>query len=179
MKEQTMTRRMFQVGFWGVLAVLMACHVAAAQEMKVGYVRLTDLFNNYERTKLSESTLEKKGKQKDTELQGRINELKKLRESLELLSDQAREAKAREVEQKQDELQRFRTNTLRDLKRDRDKEANAIFGDIQKAVEEFAKANGFSMILKEEQVLLYGTPTYDVTDAILKTLNGRYGGKNQ
>ena len=152
---------------------LVTCHVlSAAEELKIGYVNLAKVFDGYERTKASDAVLEKQGKEKEAELQGRMGELKKLRQNLELLNDDAREAKARDIEQKADELQRFRNATARDLRRERDKIAKDLLGEIQKAVEDYAKANGFSLIL-DERSLLYGHATYDLTDEILKALNSR------
>ena len=139
-------------------------------------MNLPQVFDGYERTKASDAELEKRGKQKDAELEGRVNELKKLRESLELLNDQARDAKSREIEQKSDELQRFRTNTARDLGRERDKIASTILQDIRQAVEEYAKANGYSLVVSG-QAVLYGQPSYDVTGEVLKLLNSRYKAK--
>jgi outer membrane protein len=155
---------------WGLMGV--ACPIARAQELKVGYVNLAKVFENYERTKVSDATLEKKRKQKETELETKMNELKKLRQNLELLNDESREAKQREIEEKSEELQRFRASTARDLGRERDKIAKEILGEIQRSIEEYAKANNFSLIV-DERLLLYGQSAYDVTDDILKLLNGR------
>jgi len=157
-----------------LLAASFACAPVEAEETKIGYVSLSKIFDGYERTKASDAQLEKKGKQRETELQGRVGELKKLRESVELLSDQAREAKTREIEQKADDLQRFRTNAARDLRRERDKVAKEILQDIRRVVDEYAKANGFAMVLKAEDVLLYAQSRQDLTDEILKALNARY-----
>ena len=150
---------------------LVAPLALGAEELKIGYVNLAKIFDGYERTKASEGDLEKQGKQKDAELQGRLNELKKLREGLELLNDQAREAKTREIEQKSDDLQRFKNTTLRELGRERQKLADSILQDIQRAITEYAKANGFALMLQQDKVVLYGQPAYDVTDEVLKALN--------
>ena len=143
---------------------------AHAEGMKIGYVNVGEVFDGYERTKNFDSTLEKKGKQKEAELEGRMSELKKLRESLELLNDQARDVKAKEIEEKTDQLQQFRNASARDLRRERDAIAKEILKEIQKVIDEYAKANGFSVIL-DSRSLLYGQPAYDVTDEILKRLN--------
>jgi outer membrane protein len=145
----------------------------AAQDLKVGYVNVPKVFDGYDRTKTYETGLEKKGQQKETELEGRMSELKKLRESLELLNDQARDAKVREIEEKADAIKRFRSNTARDLSRERDKMAGEILKEIQKAVEDYAKTNNFSFILDERSVL-FGQPVYDVTAEVLKILNSRF-----
>ena len=139
----------------------------------MGYVNVGKLFDQYERTKASEAALEKKGKQKEAELEGRVNDLKKIRESLELLNDKAREAKARDIEARADELKRFRANTAQDLRSERDAIAQEILKEIQSVVTEYGKTNGFSIIL-DERTMLYGQPAYDATDEVLSLLNSRY-----
>jgi len=149
-----------------------SCLVAEAAELKVGSVDVAKVFDGYQRTRASDATLEKKGKEKEAEFEARMNELKKLRQNLELLSDEAREAKTKEVEEKSEELQRFRTNTARDLSRERDKIASELLREIQKSIEDYAKTNGFSLIFDARSVL-YGQEAHDVTDEVLATLNKR------
>lgn len=160
------------VGVAGIVLSPAGFSVVEAAELKLGYVNLGKLFDGYERTKASDATLEQKGKQKEAELEGRMNELNKIRQNLELLNSDAREAKSREVEEKADELQRFRTNTARDLRRERDKVAKEILREIQNGVEEYGKANGFTLIL-DDRSLVYGQPASNITAEVLKQLNGR------
>jgi outer membrane protein len=145
---------------------------AQAQEMKVGFVNVAKVFDGYVKTQASDSALEKEGKQKEAELEGRMNELRKLRENLELLGDEARESKTREIEQKADDLQRFRANTARDLRRERDKIAKDLLDEIQVALDEFAKANSYTLIL-DSRALLYAENAHDITDQVLKVLNAK------
>ena len=147
-----------------------SCPLAIAQEMKIGYVNVARVFDSYGRTKTSEAVLEKQGKLKEGELEGRMAELRKLRQSLELLNDEAREVKSREIEEKTEELQRFRKATARDLERERDKVARDILKAIQDGVDSYAKANGFMLVL-DSRSLLYGVPAQDITDAVLRLLN--------
>ena len=154
------------------LLSLVSCPMLWAQEMKVGYVNLAKVFEGYQRTKASDAALENEGKQKEAELEGRTNELDKLRQNLELLNDEARETKSREVAEKAEELQWLRSNTARDLDRKRDKIAKGILQEIQRGLEEYAKANGFSLIF-DSRSLVYAQSAYDVTDDVLKLLNSR------
>jgi outer membrane protein len=154
------------------LLLPVACPSVGAEELKIGYVDVAKVFDGYQRTKTSDAALEKKGKEKEQELEGKMDELKKLRQGLELLNDQAKETKGREIDEKADELQRFRTSTARDLSRERDKIAKTILDEIQKGVEDYAKANGFTIIL-DARSLLYGLPANDVTDKVLSALNTR------
>lgn len=154
----------------GVGAARAAEKPAAAP--KVAYVNVVKIFDGYERTKQFDAALEKKGQQKEAELEGKMGELKKMREGLELLNDASREAKARELEARADELKRFRTNTMEDLQRERSATAQEIIKDIQKAVEEFAKSSGYTLIL-DQRAILYGSDAHDVSDGVLKLLNSR------
>ena len=161
---------------WSVITCylsLVTCHlVVGAEELKIGYVNIGQVFEGYQRTKTSDAALERQGKQKEAEFDARMADLKKLRDNLELLNDAAKEAKTRDVEEKAEELQRFRTNTARTLRRERDRITKDLLGEIQQAVEQYAKTNGFSLVL-DERSLLYGVPTRDLTGDILKLLNSR------
>jgi outer membrane protein len=154
----------FLTASWGPLA--------GAQELKIGYVNIGKVFDGYDRTKASDAMLEKKGKAKEAELEGRVNELKKMRQGLELLNDASREAKGREIEARSDELQRFRKNTARDLRAERDRIAQDILKDIQRGIDDFAKKNGYAFIY-DQRSLLYAQPANDVTDEVLQLLNSR------
>ena len=147
-----------------------------ADGLKLGYVSLLKAFDGYQRTADSKQVLEQKGKQKQTELEGDFNELKKLRQSLELLNDQAKETKAREIEERSDEFKRLKTRSEREFVQEQNQSAKQILDEIDQAVAEYAKANGFSIIL-DERSLLYGENAYNVTDAVLKLLNQRYAAK--
>ncbi|MBI2495794.1 MAG: OmpH family outer membrane protein [Candidatus Omnitrophica bacterium] len=69
-------------------------------------------------------------------------------------------------------MQRFRTAAARDLRRERDKAAKDILQEIRVGIEDYAKANSFSLIL-DERSLLYGQAAYDATAEMLKLLNSR------
>jgi len=152
------------------------CPLVQAGELKIGYINLARVFDGYQRTKESDSVLGQKGKQKQAELENRFNELKKLRQSLELLNEEARSSKAREVEEKSDEFQRLKTRSERELVRERNRFAREILDEIEQAVAEHAKTNGFAVIL-DQRSLLYGEEVYDVTEAVLRLLNERFAAR--
>ena len=161
--------------WWIIVAVLVLLGGRAWAEeaaSKIGYVDLGRVFDEYNRTKSSEAALDQHGKQREAELEGRLSELKKMREGLELLNDDAREAKTREVEERAESLQQFRNSAARDLRRERDKIAKVILDDISSAIQDYGKANGFSMIF-DARSLLYGEQAHDITDEVLKLLNSR------
>lgn len=159
-------------GISGVAWGQTAGQTASSQPVKIGYVDVGKVFDGYQRTKASDAVLQQKGKQKEAELEGRLNELKKLRQNLELLNADAREAKEREVEEKAEALRQFRTRSARELRRERDKVARGILEEIRRGIEGYASANGFTLIL-DERSLVYGQTVDDLTDEVLQVLNAR------
>lgn len=153
-----------------------AASAAGAEGLKIGYVNVWKVFNGYQRTKDSEGILEQKGKQKQAELENRVNELTKLRQGLELLNDQARQTKTREIEEKSDALQQLETKSQREFIRERNEAAKQILDEIDQAVKDYATANGFALLL-DERSLLYGQDAYDATTEVLRMLNDRYAPK--
>ena len=155
---------------------LVACPTASAQELKLGYVNLGKVFDQYQRTKDSEVGLEQRGKQKEAQLQAQLEEIKKLRDGLELLNDQSREGKTRELEEKSDRFKRTKEQSERELVTQRNQLAKQILDEIGQAVAEYGKANGFTLIF-DQRSLLYGQDSYEVTDKIVQILNDRYAAK--
>ena len=147
-----------------------------AAESKIGYVNLAKVFDEYLRTKDSESGLEARGKQKQAQLEAQFNDLKKMRQGLELMNDQTRESKTREIEEKSDEFKREKTRTERELLNQRNGIAKQILDEIAGVVSDYGKSNGFTLIL-DQRTVLYGQEISDVTDEVLKTLNDRYAAK--
>ena len=172
MNQHASATRIGSAGLGLLVCMLVWGPPLSAQELKVGFVNVAKIFDGYTKTQTLDTKLEQKGTQKEAELKGRVEELKKLRKSLELLNNEARENRVLEIEKKSDDLQRFRTSTARDLRRERDKMAKGIFQEIQDGVTEYAKANGYTLIMNS-QSLAYGEQGHDLTDAVLAVLNER------
>ena len=151
---------------------LLASQAVGAAELKIGFVNVGKVFDSYEKTKALDARLGQKGKQKEGELQGQLDALKKAQEGLELLSEEARAAKKKQLEEQAEEIQRFRAHTARDLRYERDEMAKQILGEIQKAIEDYAKTNGFSVII-DSRSLIYAQAAYDATDGVLQLLNSK------
>jgi len=159
----------------GSFVAFALCPLAAwsEQAFKHGYVDLAKVFDHYQRTRESETALERKGRQKQTELEGQFKELKQLRQNLELAAEDARETKVREIEEKSDLFSRLKTRSERELVTERNQLARQILEEIDQAVADYARANGFSVIL-DRRAVLYGQDGDDVTEAVVRLLNERY-----
>jgi len=152
------------------LFVSPVCEKAFAKEIKIGYVDLAKVFEEYKKTKDSEKTLEEKGKAKEAERAKMIDEIKKLKDEQALLSEKAKTEKQGPIDTKIKALQEYDTTTRNALVKERNDALGGIMKDIEKVVNDYAKASGYDYVLNS-RMLLYGSDQYDLTAEILSRLN--------
>ncbi len=145
----------------------------AQQAGKIGYIDLSRVFDQYQKTIDYDKELEKKGDKKQAEREKRVSWLKRLKGELELLSEKGREKKQGQIDKKIKELHDFDLATRTDLRRERDEVVREILKEIDKVVQEYGKSEGYFLILND-RVLLYGDEQFDLTGEIVKLLNKRY-----
>ncbi len=145
----------------------------AAGSYKIGYVDLSKTFDEYDRTKESDKVLEKKGAEKQTLRDKMVEEIKKLKDEVEMLSAKTKEDKQKNIDDKIQKLQDFDREVNTGLKKERDEMVKDILKDIDKVVSEYGKSEGYSIILND-RTLLYGDSQLNLTDPIIKFLNERY-----
>lgn len=163
---------------WG-MAVLLACGLArpaAAAESKIAFVDLGRAFDDYEKTKRLDHQLEEQSNAKQAERDRYVNEIRGMKDELELLSEKGREDKQAAIDEKIQRLQEFDRQARDGLKRQRDEMVKDILKEIEKVVEAYAQQNGYDLVLNDRAVL-YAGKTADITDAVLRALNTPAGGK--
>ncbi|MDD5428783.1 MAG: OmpH family outer membrane protein [Candidatus Omnitrophica bacterium] len=147
-----------------------ACETVFAKEMKLAYVDLAKIFDEYKKTKDAEKALEEKGKTKEAERSRLIEEIKKLKDEQALLSEKAKAEKQKAIDTKIKSLQDYDTKARNELVKDRNDALGGIMKDIEKVVTDYAKANGYDVVMNS-RMLLYGAEQYDLTAEILAKLN--------
>ncbi len=153
-------------------SLISAAPLIYAAEMKVGYVNLAHVFDNYSKTKDQDKTLEQQSKQKKEERERLVNQIRKMKDEIDILSEGAKEKKQTQIDKKIRQLQEYDQQTRISLGQQRDGMLREILKEIEGVVEKYAKGNGYTMILND-RVLLYGQEQDDLTDEILKILNSK------
>ncbi|MDD5084459.1 MAG: OmpH family outer membrane protein [Candidatus Omnitrophica bacterium] len=153
--------------------VLSSAPIYAAGLQKVAYVDVAKVFNEYERTKDSETTINAKSKTKQEERDAIVRDIRSLKDELVLLSDSGKAEKQKAIDEKIKALDNFDREVGKALGQERDEAIRQIFESIDKAVKDYGKKNGYDMIFNE-RFLLYYQPEYDVTNDILNTINKEY-----
>lgn len=158
---------------FGLSATFSTVTFAAAGPSKIAYVNVGKVFDEYEKTKDSDKILGEKSAKKQAERDKLVDEIKRSKDELDLLSDKGKEEKQASIDEKIKKLQDFDKNTRDDLKRERDNLMRDILKEIDKVVSDIGQKDGYQLILND-RVLLYGSKELDMTDQILKKLNEGY-----
>ena len=159
-----------------LISVFLFCvsSIAIAENSgKIGYIDLSKSFDEYQKTKDFDKELEKKGDMKQGEREKLVQDVRKMREELELMNKSAREKKEADIEAKIKSLQEFDQEAKTDLTKERDNMVKDILKEMSDVIKEYGQKNGYSIILND-RVLLYGDSGMDLTNEIIKILNEKY-----
>lgn len=145
----------------------------AESQGKIGFIDLSRAFDEYQKTKDFDKELEKKGDVKQDEREKLVQEIRKMREELELMNKTAREKKEVDIEARIKTLQDFDQEAKNDLIKERDDMVSDILKEMNDVIKTYGEKEGYSIILNDK-VLLYGDKSMDITGEIIKVLNEAY-----
>jgi len=146
------------------------CLLANAGEAKIGYINLGKTFDEYEKTKEFDQSLGRKGEKKEKEREKLVDEIKKLKDEMALLSVKAKDKKQVIIDEKIKNLQEFDNESRNELKEERDTMVRDILKEIDDVIQAYGKKHSYTAILND-RVLVYGDETIDITQDIINTLN--------
>jgi outer membrane protein len=147
--------------------------VFAEGEGRIGLVDLSKAFDEYQKTKDFDKSLDTKGEAKQKEREVLVKEIRKMRDEIELLNEASKEAKEKDIESKIRFLQEFDQEVKAELTKDRDDMVRDILKEMNDVIQQYGDREGYSVILND-RVLLYGDKALDLTDKIIKNLNDNY-----
>ena len=171
-------RVMRKMTFWAMtILCLVSMQISAKEvfcdEMKVGYVNFEKIFGAYEKTKDHNEELQKKKYKKEVDGQKLVDEINKLRNELQLLSDEAKEEKQKALTDKMRKLRDFTNDSKEELLKERDIIFKKLTEEIVKVINETGEKDGYTLIF-DDQVLLYKAKANELTADIIKILNDKY-----
>jgi outer membrane protein len=163
-----------------LLLALAVVPAAARAEQKIGYVDLQRALNEVEEGKAAKALLKKDFDEKQRQLDVKKSEFDKLQADFEkqsvVMSEQARKDKAQDLDKRARELQALFVNLQKDLsERERDA-TRGIFDRMNQIVREIAEADGFTYVLEKGAGIVYGPPSLDLTNELIRKYNAKYPG---
>lgn len=145
---------------------------AYAAGEKFGSVDVGKLFDEYGKTKEYSKSLEDKASAYEKERDVKLSEIKQMQDKLSLLSDAEKEKKQKEIDDLIKNARDFAMNRETDLKKEGDDRLKEIAKDIEDAVSEYAKKEGYTMVFNE-RVFVYSNKANDITSKVLESLQAK------
>ena len=163
----------------GLLSMILWNTPQAAAE-KFAYVDLQRAVFEVDDGKAAKSRLEKMKTERQSALDGKQKELKKLQESLEkqadFLSDDIKQKKAQEFRGKLGELQAMYAKLQRELAEEEMKIQQQILGRMGEVLRQMGEESSYTMIIRKD-ALLWSPTHLDVTNELIRRYNESLGGK--
>lgn len=151
--------------------VLALCSSAAmAADLKMGYVDLSRLFDEYYKTKEYDKVLEEKHGGYESTVKAKIEEIQEKQGKLALMKEDQKAALEEEIKKMTQDLQMFDRQEKTTLTTERNEKIREILLEIEKVVSTYAEKEKYSVILND-RVLIYGAPVLDITESVMQILN--------
>lgn len=146
---------------------------------KVGYVNFDEVVRQYYKTVVYQQQMQQEATEEEGKLKNKIEEINRMKQEMELLSDDARAEKEKLLQLKIAEAQGQRDQTKRDFQRKAINSMNEIFNEIYTEIEKQGKDGGYTFIFRQkiatpaidQPLVLYGAAEFDLTDDIIEALN--------
>ena len=143
---------------------------AFAADLKIGYVDLSRVFDNYQKTKDYDAVLQKDTEAFQKQRDEMVNKLKDAQGKMALMKEEEKQKMSADFEKQKNDLIEFDKNKRTELTNKRNEKVREILLEIQKIVEGFAVKEGYTYILND-RVLVYGNKDNDLSEKVLKALN--------
>lgn len=145
---------------------------AAAQSAKIGYIDMARLVRSSPQVIEGRSRLEAEFEGRDQVLKAEESRLQELetreRRDAAVLPKAAAQALQNEIVTLKRSIERTRKKLAADLKTRLDEEVNRRWPEVNDAIVEFARANGYDLIVPAP--VLYASPSIDITNQVLEKL---------
>ena len=165
-------RRVLVIALLAIFAFSSSVHTARAVELKVGYIDMQKLFGGFKKMQEADAKLEVKQKQKTEERKKMVESIRRLKDEMELLSEEGKESKQAEFDQKVASLGEFDKATRGELIKEGEGILRELTKEIDDVISSYGKKHGYDMIFnKDKRILLYEQESLDITDSILRALN--------
>lgn len=147
--------------------------VAFAAEMKVAYVDVGEVFDNYQKTKDQDLVLKTAGEAKEKERNDMMAKIRSMEDELALLAADARASKQEQLIEKKRQLEDFDRTVRQQLAEQRDKVVREIFQEIDVIVQDISAKGNYDMVFNK-RVLLAQKKNFDITAQVSAELAKKY-----
>ena len=147
---------------------------ATAQSLRVGYVDMKRVLDNAPQVIAGREQLDLEFRPRNEAIEFQERQAKTMEERLQIgdISEDARVRLERDLRETRRTVNRQKEDLRDELSFRRTEEVQKLEGEINQAVQEIARNNGYDLILSSP--VIYADPSLDITDQILQQLNIEY-----
>ncbi len=149
---------------------------AQAQSLKAGFVNTDRIFREADAAKAAQAKLEQEFSKRDKEMQDLSKALKAASDKFErdapTMSESQRQARQRQLADQDRDLQRKNREFQEDLNARKNEELAQVLDKANRIIKTMAETENYDVILQEA---VYVNPKLDITDKVLKAMNGAAG----
>jgi outer membrane protein len=153
-------------------ALLTACTLGQAQELKIGYVNSERVLREANPAKAAQAKLETEFGKREKDLADLANRLKAASDKLEkeapTLSEAERGRRQRDLIEQDREFQRKRREFQEDLNQRKNEELAGVVERANKVIKQIFDAEKYDLILQE---VVFAGPRVDITKKVIDALN--------
>ena len=160
-----LTKKCFIIFIFSCFFLSSTCH--AADELKIGYVNFSVLFEGYYKTEKSEAELRKEADKRQAEVSEIREDINNIQKKIEsgVLKQEEKDKQKGVLEQKVLQLNRVVRESKRELEVKREKAVRGIIKDIEDVIREYSEKNGYTLVIGNRD-LLYVDKKLDITKHI-------------
>ena len=151
-----------------------AAPAQAAEGTKVGFVSVERIIRDSAPAKAAVARIDAEFKKREAELQDLANRLRSQSEQYDrdiaVMSESDRIRRQRDLSTLDSDFQRKRIEFQEGLNRRRNEEMSKVFEQADQVIKQIAESQGFDLVLQEAITV---SPRVDITDQVIKALDGR------
>lgn len=155
-------------------ACVLPMMTAHAQDSKIGFVSTERIFREAAPAKTAQAKIEQEFSRRDKDLQDMAARLKSMSDKLDkdaaVLSESDRVKRQRELADLDKEFQRKQREFREDLNQHRNEELAIVLERTNKVIKQIAETEKYDIVFQEA---VFASPRIDITDKVLKALNGK------
>lgn len=163
----------FQKTFFASALVLTSMAAAYADELKIGYVNSERVLREATPAKAAQAKLDTERVKREKDLDDLAARLKTISDKLEkeapTLSEAERTRRQRELVDQDRDFQRKRREFQEDLNQRKNEELAQLVDRANKVIKQIFESEKYDLILQEA---VFASPRVDITDKVIKALNG-------
>lgn len=177
-----MSRSIFAFTIAALVTGGVTARVARADDSKIAYVDLQRALEETNDGKAAKTKLKTDFEKKQQELDAKQEELKKLKDDLDkkatLMKPEALQKAQQDFQQRFVQLQETFQRLQKDLAVKEQEATRGILARLSQVVQGVAEREHFSMVLERNSAVVYGQPSLDITNEVIRLYNSSAGGSS-